>query len=86
MTFLLYALAVYYWSHVIVETVGPFDVFKNFRDKYPLGGLTACIKCTAIWVGLIVFLINLVCPAFTEISAAACMSILFYHLQVYLIK
>lgn len=47
------AAAVWYVSYVITSSDGPFDVFKHLRTRLPLGGLTACIICTSIWVAIV---------------------------------
>lgn len=42
-------------AYAIVHTHGPFNLFERLRKLDP-SGLTACILCTATWIGVIVML------------------------------
>ncbi len=47
-----------YVAYVISSTDGPWHVFTVFRERVPLGGLLACFVCLAIWVAVILFLLQ----------------------------
>lgn len=55
--FLALSLATFYIAHAVANTHGPFGVFGWLRDHAPLGGLTACIVCLAVWVSIVGYLI-----------------------------
>ena len=48
----LIGLAAWYWAVVIALTHGPWRVFERLRTRAPLGGLTTCVYCLAIWLAL----------------------------------
>lgn len=60
--FALVLLATFYLSYVIIHTKGPYNLFAFIRFHLPLGGVTACIYCLSVWIGVI-FCIMVVTPA-----------------------
>lgn len=56
---LIIALATFYASYVLVHTKGPWGVFEKVRAAFPLGGLTTCIYCCAIWFAVAFYLLSL---------------------------
>lgn len=46
---LVLSLATLYAAHAITHTHGAFGMFAWVREHLPLGGLTTCIVCMAIW-------------------------------------
>jgi hypothetical protein len=54
---LILALATWWFTHAVVKTHGPFHIFERFRARFPLGGLTTCMHCAAVWVALLLWLI-----------------------------
>ena len=64
-TFIALALATWRLSKLLVEELGPFDVFDKIRiaiwnssggdNKHPIGamlwGLFSCVWCMSVWVG-----------------------------------
>lgn len=59
--FTLLVLATWYSAYIIATKGGPFNVFGWLREHFPLGGLTTCIVCLAVWCGA-VFYICLITP------------------------
>ena len=55
---LTYAASAWYVSYAVVNTDGPFGIFKWLRAHLPLGGLTTCIICLSVWVALALRLIG----------------------------
>lgn len=55
--YILIALATFYLAYSFTLLEGPFKVFTHLRFWLPLGGLTACIYCMALWVGLVCFVL-----------------------------
>lgn len=70
---ILLALAVLYISHVLTQTDGPFQVFRQLREKTRerLGGMMDCIWCVVFWVALVLFFLHQYVPGITWIFAIA---------------
>ena len=51
--FVMLCAATWYIAFVVTSSSGPFNVFVWVRAHLPLGGLTACIICLSVWVGLV---------------------------------
>ena len=49
----LIACAVWRASYALTKESGPFAVFARIRARFPLGGLTTCIKCAGWWIALL---------------------------------
>ena len=47
--FLLLALFCWRAAHLITSESGPFNLAARFRTRFPLGGLTTCLKCASVW-------------------------------------
>lgn len=54
---LILAAATWYIAHIITRSDGPYGVFRKFRQAMPLGGLTTCIHCAAIWVAVALWIL-----------------------------
>lgn len=50
-------LATFYAAYAISSTHGPFGVFERLRTALPLGGLTACLVCLAVWLAAAFYLL-----------------------------
>lgn len=50
--FIRLILATWYLAYSFTSTSGPFNVFKNIREQFPLGGLTNCIICLSPYIAL----------------------------------
>ncbi|MGB1285112.1 MAG: DUF1360 domain-containing protein [Aggregatilineales bacterium] len=46
---LIVTLATWRLSQLIAREAGPGDIIKDFREQYPMGGLTTCPKCLSVW-------------------------------------
>ena len=53
--YVLIALATFYLAYVFTITEGPWKSFAKLRFWMPMGGLTKCIYCAAIWIALICY-------------------------------
>lgn len=49
---LVLALAAWRLSSLIAEEEGPWRIFQRLRQHIPLGGLTACVRCMTVVVGI----------------------------------
>lgn len=49
----LILFATFYVALAVTSTHGPWDVFLRIRQHVPLGGLTLCFICFALWCSLI---------------------------------
>lgn len=52
---LIIALATFYLAYSFTLLEGPFKAFAAIRAR--LGGVTACIYCMALWVGLVCYVL-----------------------------
>lgn len=52
MTFARHTLAALYLAYVVTSTHGPFDVFKDARERIAHGGLLTCFFCLVFWAAL----------------------------------
>lgn len=59
---LVMALATLRLAYMISVETGPWRMFYWLRTRVPLGGLTACIYCTSVWLALIVGIVYIVQP------------------------
>lgn len=51
--------ATFYLSYALVHLDLPFNVMKRFRENVTtFGGLLACFYCAALWVALVLYLIQ----------------------------
>lgn len=57
--FIILASATWYVAETITNKTGPWGVFAKLRERLPLGGLTSCIHCMAIWVAAVMWLLCL---------------------------
>lgn len=46
---LVLALATWRLAYLISTEDAPFNLMGRFRQRFPLGGGTACIKCVSVW-------------------------------------
>jgi hypothetical protein len=73
MTLLLYALATWRISSLLVCEDGPADIFKRLRAavcRSPfLSGLLSCVWCCSVWVGMAFALLGLDAPLVVRIAA-----------------
>lgn len=46
---LLITLAAWRLAYLITREDAPYKLAARFRARFPLGGLTSCIKCASIW-------------------------------------
>jgi len=53
--FLILAAAAWRLAYLISTESAPFNVMGRFRERYPLGGGTACLKCVSVWTAALVF-------------------------------
>lgn len=73
---ILIALATARLSMMLANEHGPWHVFERIRAKFPLGGLTGCVKCISVWIALFLIPIYLLVPIIVwvfAISGAALM-------------
>ena len=56
---LIVAFASLYAAYAITKTYGAFGMFVWIRERFPLGGLTSCIVCAAIWCAAAFYLLML---------------------------
>ena len=54
---LILALATWRVSYLITSEDAPFQLAAKFRAKFPLGGLSTCIKCAGVWVAIMMYLL-----------------------------
>lgn len=55
---ILIGLATYYVTRAVIGSHGPFGIFENFRERFPLGGLTTCYVCFSVWVAMALALLT----------------------------
>lgn len=53
------AFAVWRLAYAVTKERGPFAVFANLRERWPLGGLTTCLKCASWWAALLMLALYL---------------------------
>ena len=55
----LLLLALFCWrtAHLITSESGPFNIVGRFRARFPLGGLTTCVKCASVWTAVLGWLL-----------------------------
>lgn len=53
--FLILSAATLYLSYALTKTHGPFHLFEKTRERFPLGGLTTCIVCSAPWIAAVCY-------------------------------
>lgn len=46
---LVLALATWRLAYLISKESAPFNIAGRFRERFPFGGGTACIKCVSVW-------------------------------------
>lgn len=49
---LVLSLATWRLAYLITKESGPFHLAERFRARFPLGGLTTCLKCASVWCAL----------------------------------
>jgi hypothetical protein len=85
MTLLLYSLATWRISSLLVCEDGPADVFKRLRAavcRSPFfSGLLSCVWCCSVWVGLVFALLGLDAPLVVRIAAGLSFSTVSVILQ-----
>lgn len=54
---IIIALATFYLAYSLTLLEGPFKAFVKLRFWLPLGGLTQCIYCMALWVGALCYVL-----------------------------
>lgn len=47
--FLILAVAAWRLAYLVTTEKAPFNLAVLFRSKFPLGGLTTCLKCASVW-------------------------------------
>lgn len=52
LSLLVLALATWRLAYLITSERGPFNLAGRFRERFPLGGLTTCLKCASIWTAV----------------------------------
>jgi O-antigen/teichoic acid export membrane protein len=55
--FIILICATWRLANMLSREHGPFRVFSKMRERFPLGGLTACVYCMSIWCALPLLLI-----------------------------
>lgn len=73
---LILALAIWRLSALIAIEEGPWRMFYILRQRLPLGGLTACVKCLTVVLGFALIPAYLLWPPITwpfAVSGAALM-------------
>ena len=72
--FIIYSLAVWRLSHMLVHEEGPFDIFGKLRDISGLSydaysqpitpnvfsKILMCVNCTSVWVSIVLGLLYLI--------------------------
>jgi hypothetical protein len=73
LNFILYSLATWRISSLLVCEDGPADVFKRLRAavcRSPFfSGLLSCVWCCSVWVGMAFALLGLDAPMVVRIAA-----------------
>lgn len=49
---LIISLATWRLAYFVSKENAPFDAMKRLRERFPLGGGTACIYCVSIWTAI----------------------------------
>lgn len=57
--FVLLAIATWQIAHIITKDSGPYNLVGAFRTRFPLGGLTTCLRCCAVWVAIALYAVYL---------------------------
>src|SRR5262245_31569300 len=52
---IIIALATFYLAYSLTLLEGPLRAFVKFRYYFALGGLTECVYCMALWIGLLFY-------------------------------
>lgn len=63
---IVYALAVWRLSSLLVDEMGPlgvFDLIRRLANKLRLGGAFSCVWCMSVWVAALVVLAHVLAPA-----------------------
>jgi hypothetical protein len=55
--FLILVIATWRLAHLISSESAPFNVMGRFRERFPLGGGSACIKCASVWTAAALLLL-----------------------------
>jgi len=77
---LVLALATWRVAYMIANEHGPFRVFERLRNALPLGGLTTCLYCLSVWVGLLFYVINATELAWvTQVCAVSGAALMLYR-------
>lgn len=63
--FIILICATWRMASMLSKEHGPFHIFSKFRERFPLGGLTACIYCMSVWCAIPILLIYVLAPALT---------------------
>lgn len=64
-TLIVYALAVWRLSHLLVDEMGPlgmFDLIRRAANKLRLDGAFSCVWCMSVWVGALMVLAHAIAP------------------------
>jgi hypothetical protein len=56
---LILSLATWRLAFFITKEDGPFHLAAKLRQRFPLGGLTNCIKCASFWCAALLMLLTL---------------------------
>lgn len=54
---LIISLATWRLAYFISKENAPFDAMKRLRERFPLGGGTACIYCVSVWMAILSWLV-----------------------------
>lgn len=55
--FAVITLATWRLAFLLVGDVGPYQVFRRLRTRFPLGGLSSCIYCMTCWTALLMYVL-----------------------------
>lgn len=55
--FLILSVATWRLAHLISSESAPFNVMGRFRERFSLGGGSACIKCVSVWAAAALLLL-----------------------------
>ncbi len=54
---LILALATWRLAYLVSRERAPFNIMGYLRDKFPLGGGTACMMCMSVWTAALMLVL-----------------------------
>ena len=72
-------LATFYAAYVVARTAGPADVFKRLREARYAGAAATCFYCSALYAGILAYVLLIVFPPALYVIAAAGASAFLYR-------